>query len=172
MPRRRGVIKKTALATITVPAFGCIKLPREGDPAKPPEDQDRPCWQNIQDERIELEPFFDPGREDEMVLSEEEMHSVYDKYDDENYPEYKAYLDTVDNSVTVLFNAYVHHTVDGAKTRYNENKESYEDPDYLHRIRRPSHKTRRGRSRRDYHKSIQRSRTRHQLRTRRSTRRP
>ncbi len=129
MPRRRGVLKKTVLTVTAISASGCLIADDAGDPGVAPEDRDRPCWQNIDGERIDQEPFFDPGREDEMVLSDDEMHSVYDSYDDEDYPEYNAFIDTVDNSVTVLFNAYVHHTVDGAKTRYNENKDSYDDPD-------------------------------------------
>ncbi len=63
-----------------------------------------------------------------MVLSEDEIHSVYEKYDDEEYPEYKAYIDTIDNSVTVLFKVDVYPTVEEAETHYTETKESYEEP--------------------------------------------
>ncbi len=129
MPRRRGVLRKVALAAIAIPASGCIRLPREGDPAKHPEDRDRPCWQNIEDERIDQEPFFDPEREDEMVIPEDEMHFQYDEYDDEDYPEYKAYIDTVDHSNTVLFKANVYATVEEAIESYSEVHESFEDPD-------------------------------------------
>ncbi len=105
---------------MAITTSGCILADDAGDPGVAPEDRDRPCWENIHGERIDLEPFFDPEREDKMVLPEEEMLSVYDTYEDEDYPEYKAYIDTRDQANTVLFNVEVYPTVEEAETHYNE----------------------------------------------------
>ncbi len=63
-----------------------------------------------------------------MVIPEDEMHFQYEEYDDEDYPEYKAYIDTEDYSNTILFKTNVYSTVDEAKSHYNVTKQSYDEP--------------------------------------------
>ncbi len=63
-----------------------------------------------------------------MVPPQEKMHSVYEKYDDEDYPEYKAYIESIDDSVAILLKVDVYPTVEEAETHYNENEESYDEP--------------------------------------------
>jgi len=123
---RREVLKAGATALTSV-SYGCIIDDGANEPL-PPEEVDRPCWENIEGEEIDVQPLFNPEDEEEMVIPQEELLSEYERFEDEDNPGFEAYVYTEDYSHTLLVNVSVYPTVEEASERHGEIKSDYGDP--------------------------------------------
>jgi len=115
---RREVLKAGATVLASV-SYGCIIDDGANEPL-PPEEVDRPCWENIEGEEIDVQPLFNPEDEEEMVIPEGELISEYESFEDEDNPDFDAYVYTEDYSTTLLMSAEVYPTVEEAVERYEE----------------------------------------------------
>jgi len=124
---RREVLKAGATALTSV-SYGCIVDDGANEPL-PPEEVDRPCWENIEGEEIDVQPLFNPEDEEEMVIPEDELISEYERFEDEDNPDFDAYVYTEDYSHTVLMRVEVYPTVEAATRRYQEINSGFDEPE-------------------------------------------
>lgn len=121
------MLKRLGSVTGALAISGCL-VGDDSSPVTPPEERDRPCWETVDGEQVNIDPVFSVADQDEMVLPEDEILSVYEKFDDPDYPTYDAYIDTRDYSNTILLKVKVYADVEDAVEHYEENKAAYESP--------------------------------------------